>query len=1059
MIRSHRHGCAGARLAAALVALALVGGASGEARAASVVLDTFDTLDGWTTAASEGAEVRISTAPGPSGNAMRIDYDLSRGRGYVILRKAFPLELPSNYAISFKLRGEGLHNDFELKLVDPTGQRVWWRKQRDYSFPVEWQRVVVRRSRLEFAWGTTNADLTQLGSLELAIVASDGGKGTVWIDDLAFEKREPTAAERPAPSVSPSSFREGFEGAKLLDGALDTAWKSKPLPREQQVTIDFGTNLEYGGLILDWDRDDYATTYQIETSSDGNEWTPAFRTTTGDGGRVYVYMPDAESRFLRVAMQRSSRARGYGIRELAVQPYSFSASPNQFFEAIAAEAPAGTYPRYFQGKQTYWTVIGVPEDSKEALLNTDGMLELGRGELSIEPILRTDSGPITWAQADLTQTLADGYLPIPSVTWRTADLTLTVTAVAAGEAGHAVLYARYRVENHGADDAPLALFLAMRPFQVLPPWQNLNMSGGVAHVQEVRFEGTAAHINGNVVMPLTPPDRFGAASFEQGTITRYVLAGEIPAQPTAYDPFGLASAAYQYNLYLAPGTSTEVDVAVPFDPKADGRDVAARGFDQALAQTADRWRRLLDRVQLDVPESAREDANAAKSTLAYLLINRDGPAIQPGSRTYQRSWIRDGAISSAALLRAGFTEEVRSFLRWYASFQAPDGMIPCCVDRRGADLTAEHDSAGAFIHTLADYYRFTRDVGFVFELWPNVIRAVDYMANLRATQMTDAFRTPDKIDRFGLLPESISHEGYSAHAVHSYWDDFFALRGLSDAAELAPVLGDDQSALRFGELRDSFRETLLASIHHTVERQSLAYLPGSVELGDFDPTSTAIALVLDLDLGDEVGALIGRTLDRYVSEVRHRFSTGDWDAFSPYELRNVAALTRLGRRADATALLDQLLRYRRPIAWNEWAEIVWRDADAPRFIGDMPHTWVGAGYANALRDLFAYERGADRALVLGAGLPPEWVSSDGGIDVRRMPTFYGPLSYSMKAESANRVRVRIQPTVSMPPGKIVVASPLDRPIRGVEARRPGVRAVENDRLVIDQLPADFVVTF
>ena len=31
---------------------------------------------------------------------------------------------------------------------------------------------------------------------------------------------------------------------------------------------------------------------------------------------------------------------------------------------------------------------------------------------------------------------------------------------------------------------------------------------------------------------------------------------------------------------------------------------------------------------------------------------------------------------------------------------------------------------------------------------------------------------------FGLLPESISHEGYSSKPMHSYWDDFFALQGL-----------------------------------------------------------------------------------------------------------------------------------------------------------------------------------------------------------------------------------------------------------------------------------------
>ena len=35
------------------------------------------------------------------------------------------------------------------------------------------------------------------------------------------------------------------------------------------------------------------------------------------------------------------------------------------------------------------------------------------------------------------------------------------------------------------------------------------------------------------------------------------------------------------------------------------------------------------------------------------------------------------------------------------------------------------------------------------------------------------------------MPVSVSHEGYLAQPVHSYWDDFWALRGLRDAVDLA----------------------------------------------------------------------------------------------------------------------------------------------------------------------------------------------------------------------------------------------------------------------------------
>ena len=40
------------------------------------------------------------------------------------------------------------------------------------------------------------------------------------------------------------------------------------------------------------------------------------------------------------------------------------------------------------------------------------------------------------------------------------------------------------------------------------------------------------------------------------------------------------------------------------------------------------------------------------------------------------------------------------------------------------------------------------------------------------------------LDDTGLLPVSVSHEGYLAQPVHSYWDDAWAVRGLRDMAAL-----------------------------------------------------------------------------------------------------------------------------------------------------------------------------------------------------------------------------------------------------------------------------------
>ncbi len=118
------------------------------------MLDDFETLTGWTRTPPDGSTVEIAQDAGQAGKAMRLDFDLPKEGGCVIVRKAFDLTLPANYAFTFQLRGDGGRNNFEFKLVDPTGKNVWWRVQRDYPFPTEWQTVTIRKARIKVAWGS-----------------------------------------------------------------------------------------------------------------------------------------------------------------------------------------------------------------------------------------------------------------------------------------------------------------------------------------------------------------------------------------------------------------------------------------------------------------------------------------------------------------------------------------------------------------------------------------------------------------------------------------------------------------------------------------------------------------------------------------------------------------------------------------------------------------------------------------------------------------------------------------------------------------------------------------
>jgi len=197
------------------------------------------------------------------------------------------------------------------------------------------------------------------------------------------------------------------------------------------------------------------------------------------------------------------------------------------------------------------------------------------------------------------------------------------------------------------------------------------------------------------------------------------------------------------------------------------------------------------------------------------------------------------------------------------------------------------------------------------------------------------------------------------------------------------------------------------------------------------------------------------TFERYLAEHERRLQEGGWEAYTPYELRVVGTLVRLGWKERVHELLPFFLGHLRPPAWNAWAEVVWRDARLPRFIGDLPHTWVGSDYIRSLLDLFVYEREGDRALVVGAGVPGDWASEAGGVRARGLLTRWGGLDVEIAA-AGDSVRVRLEGDLEIPPGGLVVLSPLEAP---VTAARIGSRAVEVSpvgEVVVESLPAVIV---
>jgi hypothetical protein len=1026
------------------------------------LLDGFEDQTLWQARASDGVRASIRVTEGVEGQALCLDFDFSGFAGYASVRRDLPIDFPSNYEFSFHIRGDAPANNLEFKLIDASGENVWWGNHRHFAFPREWQRVQIKKRHIEFAWGPTHdRALKRSAALEFVLSAGGGGRGLVCFDQLRFRELPPQPTSYPTPVLEATSAQPGAEASYALDGALSTAWKSEVAAGgEQMLTLDFRQPREFGGIVLHWLPQAFAPRYDVEFSDDRNHWRTVRKVVDGNGGLDPLYLPESETRFLRLVLH-DGPAHVYGLAEVDVKDLAFGSSPNAFFEAIARETPRGYLPRGFSGEQSYWTVVGVDGAAEEGLLSEDGALEVGKAGFSIEPFVLTGSDLVTWADVQAHHTLLEAYLPIPAVGWQHKGLAFQVAAFATGSAERSQLIVRYDIQNLSEQPRTVMLALAIRPFQINPPSQFLNTQGGVSPIGALLWDGEAASVNDERrVFPLVKPDAFVAASFDAGMLPELLATSAWREAFGVHDAVGYASGALVYRLHLPPRGNATTGLLIPLVSTpalaADLKGLSPREWLQRQHDAvAALWRAKLNRVSFRVPPAAQPLIDTLRTALAHVLINRDGPALQPGSRAYERSWIRDGALTSEALLRLGHEDVVRDFLRWYGAYQFPNGKVPCCVDGRGADPVPENDSPGELIFLVSELYRYTHDRSLLEAMWPHVEAAASYMETLRQSERSAANLAPARRAFYGLLPASISHEGYAAKPVHSYWDDFWALKGYKDAVAIAMALGQREAATRLARQRDEFRHDLYASLAASTAAHGISYVPGSAELGDFDATATTIALAPVGEQAHLPQELLLATFERYWRAFVGRRDGGTlWDDYTPYELRTVGTFVRLGWRQRAQELLDFFFADRRPSGWNQWAEVVGREPRKPRFLGDMPHGWVASDFIRSALDLFAYEREVDSALILAAGLPRQWLEGE-GVAVENLRTPYGPLSYSLQSQGS-RLTLRVAAGLQPPPGGLVFVWPGAQPpgptrLNGTPASWQGAE------LRIHSLPAEISV--
>jgi hypothetical protein len=823
-----------------------------------------------------------------------------------------------------------------------------------------------------------------------------GWGNSIWeIDFYSGDDLPVPAADQQAENTTP---------VMAMDGKPDTAWHSEDA-EPQSLTIALPTQLELGGISITWDND-YASEYDIEIDRGSGEWQTVYEKDRGNGGQDMLFFKAIPAERVRIRMHKSGTDKGYAIREIEFKSGEEQATPIRHYKAAAKDAPRGWFPRWLLREQEFWTVTGVIDDEQESLVGETGTIEPHKGDFCVMPFILEGHQLVTWNDVELEQSLSEDMLPMPIVRWKADGWQMDISAVAFGPVSQSMTAARYRFINRSGESFSGKLALAIRPVQLNPAWQH----GGFSAIQNVTCSTqpppAQVEINGVPrVVSLTAPTAMGAAPLADGDVVEFLARdGSLPPAMKSSEPEGKNSAGITYDLNIPAGAHQDIivvyllhnDSKIPEDMMADPE----KGFEHTWKQQRTAWHELLHKFYIDIPDQRL--VRMMKSNIAYILINKDGPWIKPGSRNYAHAWIRDGAMTSVTLLRMGLIEPIRKYIEAYTPLIADNGWAPFIILEDGNPVAfnanghegQEYDSQGQYAFLVRQYYDFSGDRKLVEQVYPEVVKVLEFGRARRRMRMTDEYRNdPEKKAYYGILPESNSHEGYFP-AMHSYWDDFWMLRGLEDGAYLADELGHPEDARWMREEAADLRKCLLASIMAVMERDGLDHIPGCVEKGDFDATSTAIAIMACGENEMLPEPYKRNTFNRYFEDFSKGTVPGRERTFTPYEVRTADAFVRMGDREKALAMLRYFTENSvYPYGWNHMAEVVHARKRAPSYIGDMPHTWVGSGYINAVRSIFAYED--DGQIIVAAGVDPEWPARE-DVQVDRLPTQYGTINYEIK---------------------------------------------------------------
>ena len=486
---------------------------------------------------------------------------------------------------------------------------------------------------------------------------------------------------------------------------------------------------------------------------------------------------------------------------------------------------------------------------------------------------------------------------------------------------------------------------------------------------------------------------------------------------------------------LEAGRAESVFLCLPFRPLEKPSDratleLARVDFGRWEERTADFWEGLLARgARLYVPEEKVLDSYLA--SLVYQFIGRDEAQLRAGEGFYDQFYLRDGAYQAVSLAQAGFLDEARQSLEFFAGTQRPDGLFET---QKG-----QLDANGYAVWALTEFGRLSGDNIWTWKYYPAVMRSLAYIRNARAGGNDPG--SPFS----GLLPRAPADgENLWAGDHHIVGYDLWNLRAFQSAAGAARQLAKLDDVKRLESEFAAYRTDILRA----VDRTGLPYLPPSYEKdGTHWGNLEAVFPTVLIDADDR---RVTATLD----QVRDVFGKGEgaaagfiegviqWtpktSAIHPY-LSLFVTNSHIVRGEQDKAVDGFYSFLLHSTSTQGFAEgVYYRNQEA--WGNTIPHLWAAALCVTTLRNMLVREQGQDLHLL--SAVPPAWLEPGKVIVWENVPTHFGPISLSTEARE-DEIVVRFTRPARVDPERLLIHLPPELEVtevgrcgRGVKMSRP-----------------------